>query len=447
MLRSLNVTRSFSNGIRRTVCYNNIQITRRSYVDQESLPFLKPVKPTIVVHSKLLNPTLNRNERLSFMSVESEKDIRKLLRNNIFSQAIKQFNNMTNHNYHPTSAFLAEFLGYIAKYDLSVAKKIFESRPKSTLEAYHLNAILQGYFSKGDAEGALLYLKIVEKDLGYLELPKSTLFIILEGLNNTASIIVLEKFVKDIIANHDSEYYKRCAVHEAIKANLERKSLPKALEWLQSAKKFGDVTLAYSMVITYYAKDGQYDKAFEIIDEMKNENIPRTIEIYNSILMSYSMSNRLDDAERVLNLIKEENIEISFVTIETILHINVKKRDTQKVFETVELAEQLNLKPRPNFYHILAGYFVSGGDRDNFLNVMDKYNSKMVFETHFFTTIFKGFLASKKNIDLLEEYKKKFTEAGYEKKRRINVPGDLLFKTDELIKWHRGSKDKKNINK
>ena len=79
------------------------------------------------------------------------------------------------------------------------------------------------------------------------------------------------------------------------------------------------------------------NKVLELIEEMKQKNMKRTVKTYTILLKAYLKSMEFKEAENVLNLMKEENISPNHITFAQLLFAFVNSGRFAKAEEILHL--------------------------------------------------------------------------------------------------------------
>merc|ERR1719373_1037055 len=95
--------------------------------------------------------------------------------------------------------------------------------------------------------------------------------------------------------------------------------------------------ITYSTLVKGYCAEGDVDRAFHILDEMKRDNKFSPDEImYNSILDGCAKQHRVDDALRMLDEMKSNSIPPSNYTLSILVKILGHARRLNQAFKMVE---------------------------------------------------------------------------------------------------------------
>merc|ERR1719373_637755 len=114
--------------------------------------------------------------------------------------------------------------------------------------------------------------------------------------------------------------------------------------------------ITYSTLVKGYCAEGDVERAFHILEEMKRDSKFSPDEImYNSILDGCAKQHRVDDALRMLDEIKSSGVNPSNYTLSILVKLLGHARRLTQAFKMVEdLSSQNNFRPNVQVYTCLV---------------------------------------------------------------------------------------------
>merc|ERR1740117_416212 len=114
--------------------------------------------------------------------------------------------------------------------------------------------------------------------------------------------------------------------------------------------------ITYSTIIKGYCLEGDVDRAFHVLEEMKSDDKFAPDEImYNSILDGCAKQHRLDDALRILDEMKAAGVGPSNYTLSILVKLLGHARRLTQAFSMVEdLSTKNGFRPNVQVYTCLT---------------------------------------------------------------------------------------------
>jgi len=127
------------------------------------------------------------------------------------------------------------------------------------------------------------------------------------------------------------------------------------LEDMQKSSVEPDI-ITYSTIVKGYCLEGDVDKAFSVLEDMKGDDKFVADEImYNSILDGCSKQHRVDDAMRLLEEMKATGVVPSNYTLSILVKLLGHARRLSQAFKLVEeLSQQHGFRPNVQVYTCLV---------------------------------------------------------------------------------------------
>merc|ERR1719197_165325 len=127
------------------------------------------------------------------------------------------------------------------------------------------------------------------------------------------------------------------------------------LEDMREANVEPDI-ITYSTIIKGYCLEGDVDRAFHVLEEMKRDDKFTPDEImYNSILDGCAKQHRVDDALRLLDEMKSTGVIPSNYTLSILVKLLGHARRLSQAFRMVEeLSQQHGFRPNVQVYTCLV---------------------------------------------------------------------------------------------
>merc|ERR550532_576334 len=110
--------------------------------------------------------------------------------------------------------------------------------------------------------------------------------------------------------------------------------------------------ITYSTIVKGYCLEGDVDRAFHVLEEMKSDEkfVPDEI-MYNSILDGCAKQHRVDDALRILEEMKGAGVSPSNYTLSILVKLLGHARRLNQAFRMVEdLSSQSGFRPNVQVY-------------------------------------------------------------------------------------------------
>merc|ERR1719486_1059253 len=114
--------------------------------------------------------------------------------------------------------------------------------------------------------------------------------------------------------------------------------------------------ITYSTIVKGYCLQGDVDRAFHVLEEMKNDDKFQPDEImYNSILDGCAKQHRVEDALRLLEEMKAASVGPSNYTLSILVKLLGHARRLNQAFSLVEeLSKKNGFRPNVQVYTCLA---------------------------------------------------------------------------------------------
>lgn len=92
----------------------------------------------------------------------------------------------------------------------------------------------------------------------------------------------------------------------------------------------------YHALIFAYGMQHAPEKAYQVLDRMRDEGLEPNLYTYNFLLGCYKRTNNLKKVDMLVKEMKEKNIKPDTVTYNTILHLLLRTNDFERVFSLFE---------------------------------------------------------------------------------------------------------------
>merc|ERR1719389_882372 len=131
--------------------------------------------------------------------------------------------------------------------------------------------------------------------------------------------------------------------------------VPQILEDMRESSVEPDI-ITYSTIVKGYCAEGDVDRAFKVLEDMKGDEKFAPDEImYNSILDGCAKQHRVDDALKVLEEMKSTGITPSNYTLSILVKLLGHARRLNQAFKMVhELSSQNGFRPNVQVYTCLV---------------------------------------------------------------------------------------------
>merc|ERR1719266_2833018 len=154
--------------------------------------------------------------------------------------------------------------------------------------------------------------------------------------------------------------------------------------------------ITYSTLVKGYCAEGDVDRAFHILEEMKRDNKFSPDEImYNSILDGCAKQHRVDDALRILEEMKSTGVRPSNYTLSILVKLLGHARRLNQAFDMVEdMSSKNGFRPNVQVYTCLAHACILNHQLEKALTVHNKVVTDAGCRTDekFYTVLVRGCL-------------------------------------------------------
>eukprot|EP00445_Apocalathium_hangoei_P041727 CAMPEP_0203978424 /NCGR_PEP_ID=MMETSP0359-20131031/102110_1 /ASSEMBLY_ACC=CAM_ASM_000338 /TAXON_ID=268821 /ORGANISM="Scrippsiella Hangoei, Strain SHTV-5" /LENGTH=1051 /DNA_ID=CAMNT_0050916635 /DNA_START=126 /DNA_END=3279 /DNA_ORIENTATION=- len=164
--------------------------------------------------------------------------------------------------------------------------------------------------------------------------------------------------------------------------------------------------ITYSTIIKGYCVEGDVDRAFHVLAEMKKDGKFQPDEImYNSILDGCAKQHRVDEALKVLDEMKTSGIAASNYTLSILVKVLGHARRLPQAFEMVEsLSSQNGFRPNVQVYTCLVQACVHNRQLEKALSLHDTMvaDAGCVVDDKFYAVLARGCLQMRQPLKALE---------------------------------------------
>lgn len=184
--------------------------------------------------------------------------------------------------------------------------------------------------------------------------------------------------------------------------------LKKAEDTMQKLKELGYAgTVAYNVMMTFYAKLGYLEKLQSLMLEMEDKGISGDVISYNIILNAYASVPDVTEMEKVLMKIEADPLLIGWSPYTVAAKGYLKAGDIEKAYESLKKCEHLLQGKRAKLaIDMLITLYTSMGKKDDVYRIWKKYKRKVKYHNSSYHCMISGL----EKLDDLDGAEKIFAE-------------------------------------
>merc|ERR1719336_502664 len=132
--------------------------------------------------------------------------------------------------------------------------------------------------------------------------------------------------------------------------------------------------VTYSTILKGYCQEGRLDKAFELLDAMKNSDRFHPDEItYNTLIDGCAQRGLYDSGMRLVKEMQEMNVPVSTFTLTVVAKLAGRSKKVDRAFELCEtLSQKHRIRPNVHVYNNLIHASTTAGQRGRAVEVLEK---------------------------------------------------------------------------